>query len=92
VIYNKDQWISSFEDAMVKLRPHMGLRVLTTIGLMVWNQKGTKGVDPGARCSRVVSVDGQGEVIDSSLLRQWKQAAFRPPPIFRHPKSTLSRT
>ena len=44
--YNKDQWISSFEDAMVKLRPHMGLRVLTTIGLMAWNQKGTKGVDP----------------------------------------------
>jgi hypothetical protein len=31
---------------MVKLRPHMGLRVLTTIGLMVWNQKGTKGVRP----------------------------------------------
>ena len=44
--YDKDQWISSFEDAMVKLRPHMGLRVLTTIGLMAWNQKGTKGVDP----------------------------------------------
>ena len=46
VKYNKDQWIFSFEDAMVKLRPHMGLRVLTTIGLMAWNQKGTKGVDP----------------------------------------------
>jgi len=45
-VYNKDQWISSFEDAMVKLRPHMGLRVLTTIGLMAWNQKGTKGIDP----------------------------------------------
>ena len=45
-MYNKDQWISSFEDAMVKLRPHMGLRVLTRIGLMAWNQKGTKGIDP----------------------------------------------
>jgi hypothetical protein len=44
--YNKDQWISSFEDAMVKLRPHMGLRVLTTISLMAWNTKGTKDVDP----------------------------------------------
>ena len=31
---------------MVKLRPHMILRVLTTIGLLAWNQKGTKGVDP----------------------------------------------
>ena len=30
----------------VKLRPHMGLRVLTTIGPMAWNQKGTKGNDP----------------------------------------------
>ena len=46
-VYNKDQWIGSFEDAMVKLRPHMTLRVLTTIGLMAWAQKGTKGVDPG---------------------------------------------
>ena len=32
--YNKDQWISSFEDAMVKLRPHITMRILTTIGLM----------------------------------------------------------
>jgi hypothetical protein len=45
-VYNKDQWISSFEDGMVKLRPHMGLRVLTTIGLMAWTQKGMKGIDP----------------------------------------------
>lgn len=46
VNYNKDQWISSFEDTMVKLRPHIAMRILTTIGLMAWNQKGTKGVDP----------------------------------------------
>ena len=38
--------ISSFEDAMVKPRPHMTMRVLTTIGLMAWNQKGRQGVDP----------------------------------------------
>jgi hypothetical protein len=44
--YNKDQWISSFEDAMVKLRPHMTMRVLTTVELMAWNQKGRQGVDP----------------------------------------------
>ena len=24
--YNKDQWTSSFEDAMVKLRPHITMR------------------------------------------------------------------
>ena len=44
--YNKDQWISSFEDAMVRLRPHMSARVLTTIGLMAWNKYGTKDIDP----------------------------------------------
>ena len=44
--FNKDQWISSFEDAMVRLRPHTSMRVLTTISLMAWNQRGTKDVDP----------------------------------------------
>ena len=44
--YNKDQWISSFEDAMLRLRPHMTSRVLTTVALMAWNAHGTKGVDP----------------------------------------------
>ena len=44
--YNKDQWISSFEDAMVRLRPRMSARVLTTVGLMAWNRYGTKDVDP----------------------------------------------
>jgi len=45
-MYNKDQWISSFEDAMVKLRPRMSARVLTTIGLMAWNKYGKNDVDP----------------------------------------------
>lgn len=44
--YNKDQWISSFEDAMVKLRPHMSARVLTTICLMAWNKYGKNDADP----------------------------------------------
>ena len=44
--YNKDQWISSFEDAMVGLRPHMTGRVLTSIALMAWHKYGTKDVDP----------------------------------------------
>lgn len=46
--YNKDQWISSFEDAMVGLRPHMTGRVLTTIGLLAWHKFGVKDVDPKA--------------------------------------------
>jgi hypothetical protein len=45
-VYNNDQWISYFEDAMVKLRPHITMRILTTIGLIAWNQKGTKGIEP----------------------------------------------
>ena len=45
-VYNKNQWIASFEDAMLKLRPHITTRILTTIGLMAWNQKGTEGTDP----------------------------------------------
>jgi hypothetical protein len=44
--YNKDQWISSFEDEMVRLRPHTSARMLTTIGLMAWNQFGVKDADP----------------------------------------------
>jgi hypothetical protein len=44
--YNKDQWISSFEDEMLRLRPHMSSRVLTTVGLAAWNKRGTKDEDP----------------------------------------------
>jgi hypothetical protein len=51
VNYDTDQWISSFEDAIVKLRPHITTRILTTIGLMAWDQKGTKGVDPALALS-----------------------------------------
>lgn len=44
--YNKDQWISSFEDAMVKARPHLPARVLTSMALMAWTRHGTKDEDP----------------------------------------------
>ena len=44
--YNKDQWISSFEDTMVRLRPHMSARVLATVGLMAWNKFGKQDIDP----------------------------------------------
>lgn len=43
--YNKDQWISSFEDVMVSLRPHMSARVLTTIAPMAWYSYGKNDVD-----------------------------------------------
>ena len=45
-MYNKDQWISSFEDAMVTLRPHMSARVLASIALLAWNRYGRQEVDP----------------------------------------------
>ena len=44
--YNKDQWISSFGDEMVKLRPHMSARVLETIALAMWHKHGRAGDDP----------------------------------------------
>jgi hypothetical protein len=44
--YNKDQWISSFEDTMVGLRPHMSARVLAAICVMAWNRYGKNDVDP----------------------------------------------
>jgi hypothetical protein len=57
-VYNKEPVISSFEDATVKLRPHMGLRVLTTIGLMAWNHRRTQGIDPAlAAAEQSASMD-----------------------------------
>lgn len=44
--YNKDQWISSFEDQLAILRPHLTQRLLGTIGLMAWNQHGRNDEDP----------------------------------------------
>ena len=44
--YNRDQWISSFEDAILRLRPHLTERVLNTITGMAWQRYGVKGQDP----------------------------------------------
>ena len=46
MVYNKDQWISSFEDAILRLRPHLTTRVLNTIIAMAWPRYGAKGQDP----------------------------------------------
>ena len=44
--YNKDQWISSFEDQLALLRPHLTARVLTTMGLAAWQKHGRSDGDP----------------------------------------------
>jgi hypothetical protein len=46
VAYNKDQWISSFEDQLSILRPHLTQRVLATMSLAAWNAHGRKDEDP----------------------------------------------
>ena len=44
--YDKDQWISSFEDVILRLRPHLTARILATITGMAWQRYGAKGQDP----------------------------------------------
>lgn len=44
--YNKDQWISSFEDQMTILRPHLTQRILTTMSLAAWHAHGRSDEDP----------------------------------------------
>ena len=45
-VYNKDQWISSFEGQMSLLRPHLVGRALDAMGLSAWHRHGTRGKDP----------------------------------------------
>lgn len=47
--YNKDQWISSFEDQMSILRPHLTQRVLTTMALQAWHKHGATDPIQAAR-------------------------------------------
>jgi hypothetical protein len=44
--YNKDQWISSFEDQLSILRPHLTPRVLGTMSLAAWNAHGRQEEEP----------------------------------------------
>jgi hypothetical protein len=46
VAYNKNQWISSFEDQMSLLRPHLTPRVLATMSLAAWHAHGTNDEEP----------------------------------------------
>jgi hypothetical protein len=61
--YNKDQWISSFEDQLAILRPHLTARILTTMSLSAWHQHGRKDEDP-VKAAREwsKSLDQQGPV------------------------------
>jgi hypothetical protein len=59
--YNKDQWVSSFEDQMTILRPHLTARVLATMSLAAWHQHGRKDKDPiKAAREWSKSLDAQG--------------------------------
>ena len=44
--YNKDQWVSSFEDQLTILRPHLTARLLQSISLSAWHSRGRKDQDP----------------------------------------------
>ena len=44
--YNKQQWMSSFEDKLSTLRPHLTLRMVGQFSLSAWFSHGTKGIDP----------------------------------------------
>ncbi len=44
--FNKAQWIESFEGQFAILRPHLTLRVLSTMSLSAWHSRGSKDEDP----------------------------------------------
>ena len=59
--YNKDQWMSSFEDQLTILRPHLTQRILTTMSLAAWHGHGRKEEDPiDAARKASKSLDKQG--------------------------------
>jgi hypothetical protein len=45
-LYNRDQWIESFEGRLSILRPHLTPRVLSTMSLAAWHTHGRKDEDP----------------------------------------------
>jgi hypothetical protein len=59
--YNKDQWMSSFEDQLSILRPHLTPRVLGTLSLAAWSAHGRKDEEPIETARGVSkSLDQQG--------------------------------
>jgi hypothetical protein len=45
-MYNRDQWIESFEGQLSILRPHLTPRVLATMSLAAWAKHGRRDEDP----------------------------------------------
>jgi hypothetical protein len=45
-MYNRDQWIESFEGQLSILRPHLTPRVLSTMSLAAWARHGRRDEDP----------------------------------------------
>lgn len=45
-VFNRDQWIESFEGQLALLRPHLTQRVLSTMSLAAWHEVGRADVDP----------------------------------------------
>jgi hypothetical protein len=64
VAYNKEQWISSFEDQLSILRPHLTQRVLATMSLATWNAHGRRDQDPievARELSKLLDKQGQAK-------------------------------
>jgi hypothetical protein len=45
-VYNRDQWIESFEGQLQILRPHLTQRILTSMSIAAWHSLGRTEVDP----------------------------------------------
>jgi hypothetical protein len=45
-VYNRQQWVDSFEGQLSILRPHLTQRLLSTMSLAAWHSRGTKGEEP----------------------------------------------
>lgn len=45
-MYNRNQWIESFEGQLSILRPHLTPRVLSTMSLAAWAKHGRANEDP----------------------------------------------
>jgi hypothetical protein len=71
VTYNKDQWISSFEDQMSILRPHLTSRILTTMSLAAWHSRGRKDEDP------IMAAQAESKAMDDARKGQ-EQGASSP--------------
>jgi hypothetical protein len=45
-MYNRQQWIESFEGQLSILRPHLSPRLLATMSNQAWHKLGAKDEDP----------------------------------------------